>query len=59
MSFTRDHLSPAQLKDAATVRSYELTTAGRVLLDVHTEVVAKHLQKGLRFFDLGIIWNGF
>ena len=40
MSFTRDHLSPAQLKDAATVRSYELTTAGRKPLDAHPEVVA-------------------
>jgi hypothetical protein len=45
-SLTRDHLSPAQLKDAATVRSYELTTAGRKPLDAHPEVAAKHPKKG-------------
>ncbi len=37
---------PAQLKDAATVRSYKLTTAGRGLLDARPEVVAKHPKKG-------------
>ena len=46
MSFTQEHLSPAQLKDAVSVRSYELTTAGRKLLDAHPEVVAKHQKNG-------------
>ena len=46
MGLARDHLSPAQLKDAATVRSYELTTAGRKPLDAHPEVAAKHPKKG-------------
>ena len=46
MGFAREHLSPAQLKDAATVRSYELTIAGQALLDAHPEVVAKHPKKG-------------
>ncbi len=45
MSFTQERLSPAQLKDAVSVRSYELTTAGRKLLDAHPEVVAKHSKK--------------
>ena len=45
-SLTRDHLSPAQLKDAVPVRSYELTTAGRGLLGARPEVVAKHPKKG-------------
>lgn len=36
---------PAQLKDAATVRSYILTAAGRILLDAHPEVLAKHSKK--------------
>lgn len=44
--FIREHLPPTQLKDAATVRSYELTTAGRKPLDAHPEVVAKHPKKG-------------
>ncbi|MEZ7661696.1 hypothetical protein [Rothia dentocariosa] len=46
MGFAREHLSPAQLKDAVPVRSYELTTAGRGLLDARPEVVAKHPKKG-------------
>lgn len=46
MGFARKHLSPAQLMDAATIRSYKLTTAGRALLDAHPEVVAKHPKKG-------------
>ena len=45
MSFTREYLSPAQLKDAVPVRSYILTTAGRILLDAHPEVLAKHSKK--------------
>ena len=45
--FAREHLPPpAQLKDAVSVRSYELTTAGLALLDVHPEVVAKHQKNG-------------
>jgi hypothetical protein len=46
MSFTQEHLSPAQLKDAVSVRSYKLTIAGRKLLDAHPEVVAKHQKNG-------------
>lgn len=46
MSFTRDHLSPAQLKDIVPVRLYKLTTAGLALLDAHPEVLAKHSKKG-------------
>lgn len=46
MRLAREHLSPAQLEDAVPVRSYKLTTAGRTLLDVHPEVVAKHPKKG-------------
>lgn len=45
MSFTQEHLSPAQLKDAATVRSYILTAAGRILLDAHPEEMTKHPKK--------------
>lgn len=43
---TRERLSPAQFEDAAPVRSYKLTTAGRALLEAHPEVVAKHPKKG-------------
>ena len=46
MGFTREHLSPTQLEGAVPVRSYELTTAGRGLLDARPEVVAKHPKKG-------------
>lgn len=46
MSFTREYLSPAQLKDAIPVRSYKLATSGRALLHAHSEVVAKHPKKG-------------
>ncbi|WP_168162153.1 hypothetical protein [Rothia sp. HMSC058E10] len=46
MSFTQEHLSPAQLKDAAPVCFYRLTSSGRALLDTHLEVVAKHPKKG-------------
>ena len=45
MGLARDHLSPAQLEDAVPVGSYELTTAGRALLDARPEVVAKHSKK--------------
>lgn len=45
MGFTREHLTPAQLKDAATVRSYILTAIGWNLLDAHPEVVDKHPKK--------------
>lgn len=45
MSFTQEHLSPAQLKDAAPVCFYRLTSSGRALLDTHLEVVAKHPKK--------------
>jgi len=46
MGLARDHLSPAQLKDAVPVQSYKLTTAGWALLNAHPEVVAKHPKKG-------------
>ena len=46
MGLAREHLSPAQFEDAVPVRSYELTTAGRGLLDARPEVVAKHPKKG-------------
>ncbi|WP_281952535.1 hypothetical protein [Rothia dentocariosa] len=46
MSFTRDHLSPAQLEDAVPVCFYRLTSSGRVLHDDHPEAVAKRLKKG-------------
>lgn len=46
MRLAREHLSPAQLEDAAPVRSYKLTAAGRALLDAHPEVIAKHPKKG-------------
>ena len=45
MSFTREHLYPAQLEDAVPVGSYKLTTPGRALLDARPEVVAKHQKK--------------
>lgn len=45
MGFARKHLSPAQLMDAATVRSYILTAIGWNLLDAHPEVVDKHPKK--------------
>ncbi|WP_456030199.1 hypothetical protein [Rothia dentocariosa] len=46
MSFTRDHLSPTQLMDAATMRSYKLAASGRALLDAHPEEMTKHPKKG-------------
>ena len=48
MGFAREHPPPppAQLKDAVSVQSYELTTAGLALLDAHPEVVAKHQKNG-------------
>lgn len=46
MSFTRDHLSPAQLEDAVPVRSYKLAALERTLLDAHPEEMTKHLKKG-------------
>lgn len=46
MVLAQEHLTPAQLEDAATVRSYELTTAGRKPLDAHPEVVARYPKKG-------------
>ena len=46
MRLARERLSPAQLEDVTPVRSYKLTTAGRALLDVHPEMVAKHPKKG-------------
>ena len=46
MGFTREHLTPAQIKEAVPVRSYKLVTSGRALLDAHSEVVAKHPKKG-------------
>ena len=49
MVLAQEHLTPAQLEDAATVRSYELTTAGRKPLDAHPEVVAKHPIQRFRF----------
>jgi len=45
MGFARERLSPAQLKDAATVRSYILTAVGRILLDAHPEEMTKHPKK--------------
>ena len=45
MRLAQEHLSPAQLKDAATVRSYILTAIGWNLLDAHPEVVDKHPKK--------------
>ena len=45
MRIAQEYLSPAQLEDAATMRSYKLTTAGLALLDAHPEVVAKHSKK--------------
>lgn len=39
MVLAQEHLTPpAQLEDAVPVRSYELTTAGRALLNAHPEV---------------------
>lgn len=46
MRIAQEHLSPAQLEDAATMRSYKLTTSGWALLSAHPEVVAKHPKKG-------------
>lgn len=46
MGLARERLSPTQLEDAVSVRSYKLTTTGRALLDTHPEVVAKHPKKG-------------
>ena len=46
MSFTREYLSPAQLKDAVPVRFYKLTTAGRALGSAHPEEMARYLKKG-------------
>jgi len=45
IGFIREHLSPAQLEDAATMRSYKLTTAGLALLDAHPEEMTKHPKK--------------
>lgn len=45
MVLAQEHLTPAQLEDAVPVRSYELTTAGRALLDAHPEVVARYPKK--------------
>lgn len=49
MGLAREHLSPAQLEDATSGRSYKLTAAGWALLDAHPEVVAKH-QKKLKIY---------
>lgn len=45
MRIAQEHLSPAQLEDAATMRSYKLTTAGLALLDAHPEEMTKHPKK--------------